>query len=181
MRKTTGLGANIGYHLMVLTYRLQDAFVKPGAILHEFGIKKGDTVVDFGCGPGRYLRKAAALVGESGRVYAVDIHPMAIRIVAKMAAKYKLDNVIPVLLAGGKTEIEEGSADLVYALDMFHQVTDSGPFLAEVRRIVKDDSRFILEDGHQDRKTTRKKLNVSDLWEIESENERYVTLRPVKN
>ena len=85
------------------------------------------------------------------------------------------------LLAGGKTEIEEGSGDLVYALDMFHQVTDPGPFLAEVRRIVKDDGRFILEDGHQERETTRRKLSVSDLWEIESENERYVTLRPVKN
>ncbi|MGQ9779727.1 MAG: class I SAM-dependent methyltransferase [Bacillota bacterium] len=181
MRNITGSLSRFAYRLMVLTYRLQDAFVKPDAILHEFGIKKGDTVVDFGCGPGRYLRKAAALVGESGRVYAVDIHPLAFRSAAKMAAKYKLDNVIPVLATGGKTEIEGGSADLVYALDMFHQVTEPGPFLAEVRRIVKDNGRFILEDGHQDRKTTRKKLSVSDLWEIESENERYVTLRPVKN
>jgi ubiquinone/menaquinone biosynthesis C-methylase UbiE len=180
MRKTTGFLSSFAYWLMVLSYRLVDLFVKPDTVLYEFGIRKGDTVVDFGCGPGRYVRTAAALVGEGGRVYAVDIHPMAVRAVAKMAAKYKLHNVQPVLARRGKTEIEDGSADLVYALDMFHQVTEPEPFLAEIWRITKKNSWFVLEDGHQSRETTRQKLGVSALWEIESENERYVRLRPTR-
>jgi len=41
--------------------------------VRKFGIKEGMTVVDYGCGPGRYAVKFAELVGENGRVYAVEI------------------------------------------------------------------------------------------------------------
>jgi len=42
-----------------------------------FGISEGMTVIDYGCGPGRYTTEFAKIVGEKGKVYAVDIHEMA--------------------------------------------------------------------------------------------------------
>lgn len=41
-------------------------------ILRRIGIKRGQTVLDFGCGYGAYTIPVAKIVGEQGRVYALD-------------------------------------------------------------------------------------------------------------
>ncbi|PIE62964.1 MAG: hypothetical protein CSA25_02630 [Desulfobacter postgatei] len=51
--------------------------------------------------------------------------------------KYLLTNVIPVLLGDQANIIQDHSADVVYALDMFHQVDDPAGFLADIHRIIK--------------------------------------------
>ena len=55
-----------------------DIFKSTEHKLDPFNIQKGQTVVDYGSGTGRYLRKASELVGENGWVYAVDIQELAI-------------------------------------------------------------------------------------------------------
>ena len=36
------------------------------------GIKRGQTILDFGCGSGNYANPAALIVGRKGKVYALD-------------------------------------------------------------------------------------------------------------
>ena len=172
----TGKMSRFAYALMVLEYKLRDLFAKPGRVLEEFGIEKGFTVADIGCGPGRYLKRAAELVGKDGRVYAVDIHETAIRIVRRKARRYGLTNVVPVHGDNGLGAIPAHSIDVAFALDMFHAVEDPAGFLNEIRRIVKETGVFLLEDGHQPRESTREKVLSSGDWRIESENERYLKL-----
>jgi len=40
--------------------------------LEKVGIQRGHIVLDFGCGSGTYTLPAAEMVGNRGRVYAVD-------------------------------------------------------------------------------------------------------------
>ena len=40
--------------------------------LREIGLKKGQAVLDFGCGDGHYTIPASKAVGMNGRVYALD-------------------------------------------------------------------------------------------------------------
>ncbi|NSW91714.1 MAG: methyltransferase domain-containing protein [Firmicutes bacterium] len=171
--------SNFAYNLMVLTYKIQDLLFKPDNILDEFGIEKGFTVVDFGCGPGRYIKQASMLVGETGKVFAIDINEIAIKHVEKCIAKFNLHNVIPVLYKDNCSEIASESVDVVYALDMFHQVDNPKEFLGQLYGIIKNNGWFILEDGHQSREVTRSKVRQSDLWIIDTENERYLKLLPV--
>ena len=126
---------NIGYNLMVLEYMIRDRFHKPGGVLKQFGIAPGLTVVDYGCGPGRYIEAAASLVGEAGLIYAADISETGIRCVKKRIVKNGLKNVTPVLLEPSNITIPDGCADVVYALDMFHRVDDPAQFLKDIRRI----------------------------------------------
>ena len=44
----------------------------PEAILRSAGIGKGMTVADRGCGPGFFTLPLASMMGDSGRVFAVD-------------------------------------------------------------------------------------------------------------
>ena len=40
--------------------------------LQNYGIKENLSILDFGCGRGNYTIRAAQIVGENGKVYAID-------------------------------------------------------------------------------------------------------------
>jgi cyclopropane fatty-acyl-phospholipid synthase-like methyltransferase len=168
---------NIGYNLMILQYKIQDTFRKPGGKLKQFGIEPGFTAVDYGCGPGRYIEAAVSLVGKSGLVYAADISEVGIHHVKKRVASISINNVIPILLGSGKDTIPSGCADVVYALDMFHHVDDPVTFLKSIREIIKKGCLFYLEDGHQSRETTLNKVKSCDLWAVQEQKDNYVVLK----
>lgn len=178
MRRIFNPQKEMGYRFMVWTFRIIDLFGRPDWRLDDFGIKKGSVVVDYGCGPGRYIQKASELVGPTGRVYAVDISRLAIDIVRKKMVNNNLDNVVPVLLGDGSSEIDDHCADIVYALDMFHQIEAPIAFLSAIYRITKKDGVLFLEDGHQSRKKTKMKIARSGCWRIDQENPRYIRLVP---
>jgi hypothetical protein len=66
---------------------------------------------------------------------------------------------------------------VVYALDMFHRVDDPVTFLKNIRKIIKKDCLFYLEDGHQLRETTLDKVKRCDLWAVQAEKDNYVVLK----
>lgn len=169
----------VAFEIMTGIFKIRDFFKDPSTKLNNFNIKAGDTVVDYGCGPGRYVKRAAAMVGEKGKVYAIDIHESAIKHVDNLINKYNLENVTPVLIKSGQTAIEENSADVVFALDMFHHVSDAKTFLQDIHRITKKDGRFYLEDGHQARSASLMKIQQSDLWKVEELRKSVIILKPV--
>jgi ubiquinone/menaquinone biosynthesis C-methylase UbiE len=164
--------------MMSWMYFLRDAFFPVDKRLEDFGIEEGSTVIDYGCGPGSYLRKAAALVGEKGKVYAVDIHPLAIVAIERKIKKFRLNNVEPVLAQGYISGIDSNTADLIFAIDMFHNVSDPTAFLKELRRIIKQTGVLILEDGHQPRAEAKEKLINSKAWNIVEETKEHQRCTP---
>jgi ubiquinone/menaquinone biosynthesis C-methylase UbiE len=163
--------------MMQFFFRITDIFVTLDKKLDTYGIRPGFTVIDYGCGPGRYIRKASALVGPEGKVYAVDIHELALQAVDKLVAKHSLKNVTTAITDGKKVSLPGNLADLIYALDMFHMVRYPNDFLSELARICKPGSILILEDGHQPRKKARQKVQDSGSWEIISENRQHMVCK----
>ena len=48
------------------------------AILAQIGLKPGDTLADIGSGDGYFSIPAARMVGQSGKIYALDVSAEAI-------------------------------------------------------------------------------------------------------
>ncbi len=170
--------SNLGFHLMNFTFIIADLFQQPDKKLEKFNIKAGNCLVDFGCGPGRYVQKAAKLVGKTGKVYAVDIHEKAIDYVNKKIKTKGLDNVIPDVLNNGKSCVPEKAADIIYALDMFHDVSESQSFLEEIYRICQPSGIFYLEYGHQSKTKAIDKVRQSGYWHIKKETAAMMVLTP---
>ena len=170
---------NWAFRMMALMFNAADLLKSPNRRLDAFGIQKGQSVVDWGCGTGRYLKQASELVGDGGTVYAVDIHQLAIEAAANVAHRYNLKNVLPFLTDGKSVSIPPQTADLIYALDMFHMVKDTKAFLTELYRITKPGGILILEDGHQPRALAREKVNNSGCWEIIAESKGYMKCKPI--
>jgi ubiquinone/menaquinone biosynthesis C-methylase UbiE len=167
------------FRIMAFMFNVADRFRSPDRKLDSLDIRPGQTVIDWGCGTGRYLRSASKRVGESGTVYAVDIHELAIASAERMIKKYELHNVHPRLTDGKTVEIPAGTADLIYAFDMFHMVSDPGTFLRMLARLARPGGTLILEDGHQPRPAARMKVMDSGCWEIVEETRSWLRCRPV--
>ena len=96
--------SDLSFKLMSLTFDVIDLFFPYiDKRVKNFGIQGGMTVVDYGCGPGRYTERFVKLVGETGKVYAVDIHEMAIETIRRKTDKYAWRNVVPLL--GGQLDL----------------------------------------------------------------------------
>lgn len=148
--------------------------------LEAFGVKRGDIIADWGCGTGAYTKEASEMVGVEGKVYAVDVHEMAIETVNKIISRNGLSNVIPVRSDGIKTDMPDNEVDIVFAIDMFHMVKNTDLFLKEICRITRNDGLLFIEDGHQPRKAAREKVIKSGCWKIIAEQKRYMKCSPVK-
>jgi len=166
------------FRAMSLIFDVTDFIISPDNKLTPFEIKTGNTVIDYGCGTGRYLKKASELVGDEGMIYAVDIHELAVKSAFQIIEKFNLKNIKPILTDGKSVNIPSHSVDIIYALDMFHMVKDPREFLKELRRLSRPDGALYLEDGHQPRAATMKKILTSGCWEITETTKRFIKCKP---
>jgi len=169
------------FRMMSAIFALRDRFFPVDGLLEPFPIREAMTVVDYGCGPGSYTARASRKVGPRGLVYAVDVHELAVAAVDKKIRQERLGNVKPVLAEKDRCPLADATADVVWALDMFHMVSRPGPFLQELNRITKSDGFLLIDEGHQPRQKAREKILDSGAWVIDAENKRFITCRPVKN
>ena len=94
MVATNSLMSSIGFKLMSLMFKVRDLILPRLDVLKEAGIESGFSVLDFGCGPGGYIMPLVELVGPSGKIYALDIHPLAIQAVKKMVTRKGIENIM---------------------------------------------------------------------------------------
>jgi len=112
-------------------------------MLQQIGIRRGHTVLDFGCGSGTYTVPIAKIVGEQGRVHALDKDKETLDELVQKAESAGLKN-IKRMETSGKLEINlaDESVDVVLLFDVFHsyyfpQANDRRRLLDEIHRIMK--------------------------------------------
>ncbi len=147
--RTRGKEPNWSYRLMALSYRFRDARSPREPILAEAGICEGDTVLDFGCGPGSYVVPTARIVGPGGHVYALDIHPLALRMTEDRARKAGLTNV-STIHSGLATGLKAESVDVALLYDVFHGLERPDAVLLELHRVLKPTGLLSVHDHHLD-------------------------------
>jgi len=114
----------------------------PGKLIERSGIKPGMTVIDLGCGSGAFTTSVARVVGEKGRVYAVDIQPAMLQQLKCKLLKLENRDIRNIeLKEAGAYELpfEDESIDLVYMVTVLMEIPDRGKALRETRRILKPD------------------------------------------
>ncbi len=141
------LMSNIHFKLMAMTLRFRDIFHPPVEILQEAGIKPGDLVLDFGCGPGSFSLAAFKMVGEEGKVYALDVYPLALKSVQKKSRRKGRQN-IEVISSDGDTGLPDHILDVVLVYDVFHELKVPDVVLAELARVLKPDGILSFSDHH---------------------------------
>lgn len=112
----------------------------PTQIIERSGIKKGDRVLEIGCGSGAYTTFVAREVGKEGIVEALDIQPAMLAQLKKKLAKPENSDIQNIRLhesSAYQLPFEEGSIDLVYMITVLPEIPDQAKVLAEVWRVLK--------------------------------------------
>ena len=128
-------------------FRIRDLSIDFESIMRDSGVKKGDVVLDYGCGPGSYSIAASKAVGKRGMVIAADLQPLAVKRVEKTAASRGLKN-IKAVKTDCDTGLESNSVDVVLLFDIYHALGDPEKILEEMRRILKPAGTMALADHH---------------------------------
>lgn len=136
-----------GFKTMTLLFKLRDLMRPPAGKLAETGLDRGQMVLDFGCGPGSFSVEAARIVGESGRVYALDVSSHAIESVSKAAAGAGVHNVIPIL-SDCASGLDDQSIDVVLLYDIYHDLEEPGCVLDEIARVLRAEGIISFSDHH---------------------------------
>jgi len=112
----------------------------PGKLIERSGIEQGMTVLDLGCGSGAFTFFVARVVGERGKVYAVDIQPAMLKQLERKLAKAEnqdIKNIEPKQASAYDLPFEDGSIDLVYMVTVLQEIPDRSRALREISRVLK--------------------------------------------
>ena len=165
------LETNFNYEIMCFFYKVWDFFSSPLNMLKEADIKPGYNVLDFGCGPGSYSIAAAKAVGETGRIYSLDIHPLAVKKVKYKAAKQGLRN-LKTIQSDCKTGLPDISMDVVLLYDVYHDLYNKLSVLKELHRILKPGGILSFSDHHLRKDTILSELTGEGLFRLKKEHEK---------
>jgi ubiquinone/menaquinone biosynthesis C-methylase UbiE len=139
--------SNLGFRAMAFTFKIRDFFRPRRDIVKEVGIKEGSRVLDYGCGSGSYVTAVADLVGKSGKIYTLDINPLAMKMVEEVASRKHLSNV-ETILSDCKTGLPDDSIDVILLYDTFHDLSDPNIVLEELQRVLKPSGILSFSDHH---------------------------------
>lgn len=119
--------------------------------LKDIGIKKGQIVLDFGCGDGHYTIPAAKVVGKKGLVYAQDKDKKALDELIKRAKSEGLENIKAIKTKGElRIDLDDKSLDAVLLYDVlhFHEMEERRKIYGEVYRILKNGALLSIFPRH---------------------------------
>jgi len=163
--------SNLDFRFMSFFFKIRDFFKSPMKKVDKAEIKSGDFVLDYGCGPGSYSFAAAEIVGSSGKIFAADIHPLAIKKVNKKAMKKGLENIITIE-TDCKTRIDDNYIDVIMCFDVLHDIKDKESILKEFHRVLKLDSRLSFDDHHMKENEIIEVITAQGLFKLVEKKEK---------
>lgn len=137
-------------------------------VLRTIGIKPGDMVLDYGCGPGIFTLACAQIIGRFGKVYALDVRAMALEQVRDRAVKAGFRNIETVLQKGDNVSVPlpESSLNVVFIFDVVHDIKDKPGLLKEVNRVLKTEGFLSVFPMHWGNKPLLKLVSEQSMFTV---------------
>ena len=120
--------------------------LKIDRVMDVLAIGPGKNVADIGAGSGWFTIRAAKRVTGSGRVYAVDINPEAIRYIEDRSQKEQLQNVKAILGHEDDPLLPPNQIDSVLLLKTYHEVAKPIVLLRNLRASLRPGAKVGIID-----------------------------------
>jgi ubiquinone/menaquinone biosynthesis C-methylase UbiE len=136
----------------------------PKKILEKIGLKANDILVDFGSGAGFYTIEAAKIVGNSGKVFAIDINRDILDHLKQKAIDSGLRNIYGIktdLEKEDSTGLDEGSTDVALMMNLLYLIKNKEILLKGVHKILKPNGKLIVMEWSE-----KGKLNMLEREQV---------------
>jgi ubiquinone/menaquinone biosynthesis C-methylase UbiE len=109
-------------------------------------VREGMTVLDMGCGMGYFSIAMARMVGESGRVVAVDLQQQMLDVLRRRARREGVSERIVTRLASPGSIGFGGHVDFALAFWMAHEVQDGRGLFRQLSRILEEGAMLLVTE-----------------------------------
>jgi SAM-dependent methyltransferase len=122
----------------------RDETEQPDRVIDALKIAPGSLVADVGAGTGYFSLRIARKIAPEGRVLATDLQPEMLRQLNENMKRASIKNIDRILATPVDTKLPPGKLDLALMVDVYHELHDPERTMAQVRKALKDDGRFVL-------------------------------------
>ena len=129
-----------------LPNKIWDYCAAVGNPFEQGEIRRGDTVVDLGCGAGVDLLVSALLTGDKGKAIGIDITPKMVAKAKAHAAMAGFSNVDVYQSDFETIPMEDESADIVISNGAINLTSCKESVFAEIYRILKPGGKLLFAD-----------------------------------
>ena len=123
---------------------------KPDQVVAALGLEPGDVVADLGSGGGYFTYPIADAVGETGRVYALDVDESLLAYVASQSEKRGLPQIETILAPEDGPGLADGSVDLIFLSNVFHHLPDQVQYFRNARATLRSGGRIAVIEVSKD-------------------------------
>jgi ubiquinone/menaquinone biosynthesis C-methylase UbiE len=146
----------------------------PDVALNALKIPRGASVADIGAGSGYMTVRLAARVGSTGRVYANDVQPQMLNMLARRLSNSKISNVTLIEGTFDDPKLPPASVDLALMVDVYHELSQPQAMLRHLRDSLKPGGRLVLLEYRKEDPTVpikfEHKMSVAEAkMEVEAE------------
>jgi len=138
-----------GYDPAILENLPQDVLASYCGVGNPFilgAVKKGESVLDIGCGAGVDTLIAATMVGAKGKAVGIDFIPEMLGRARENLREAALNNVSFQEASAEEIRFPEASFDVVISNGVFNLIPDKLKALKEVLRVLKPSGQFMIAD-----------------------------------
>lgn len=133
-----------------ITYPGSGGFLNPQKVIESFDfIKEGMIVADFGCGAGYFVFPLAKKVGESGKVFAIDILKEPLEVIESKARIEGFRNIKTIradLEKENGSGLEDNFCDIILIANLLFQTEKDEEIVKEAKRVLKEGGYIIFID-----------------------------------
>lgn len=122
----------------------------PYKVLEKFGLKKDDFVADIGCGIGYFTFPAGDVVGDKGKVFALDVYNEMIEFVETKIKEENISNIRTIISKENDLIIDKENVDLAFLCTVLHEVDEPEIFLKDALRIIKNGGSLAIVEWNKE-------------------------------
>lgn len=114
-------------------------------LIEALDLQQGEVVADIGAGTGYFTWRMARRVGETGKIFAVELEQEALDVLMKNMAKRRVEkSVVPTLGTTTDPKLPRESCDTLLMVDVYHEFDHPYEMIENMIPALKPGGRIVL-------------------------------------
>ncbi|MDP4143827.1 MAG: class I SAM-dependent methyltransferase [Bacillota bacterium] len=116
----------------------------PEKTLMDLGLQQGDIMADIGCGIGYFTIPASKIIGDTGKIFAMDILPEMLQEVEEKVKENNISNIETVLTGENDLKLQDSEVSFAFISTVLHEAEDKERFLKEIKKIISPKGKIAV-------------------------------------
>ncbi|MBM9579227.1 methyltransferase domain-containing protein [Leptospira sp. 201903070] len=135
----------------------------PEQVVETLKIKRGQIIADLGAGNGYFTKYLSREVGETGKVYAIEVEPDMVSKLRTKFSDHQPSNVQIILGNATNPNLPE-KVDLIFSCNTYHHIENRSAYFSELKKLLKSEGRIAIIDHKDDLTGILRVLVTKDHW-----------------